>query len=66
MVGLVGVILVMLASGQLPDDKVNVPEAMTFANEAPMWLGLALRRRRRRSACAPAAAAGRSCSRRPW
>ena len=40
MVGLVGVILIMLASGQLPDDKVNAAEAVTFANEAPMWLGL--------------------------
>jgi hypothetical protein len=40
MVGLVGVILIMLASGQLPDDKVNAAEAVTFANQAPMWLGL--------------------------
>ena len=40
MVGLVGVILIFLASGQLPDEKVNAAEAMTFANQAPMWLGL--------------------------
>jgi hypothetical protein len=40
MTGLVGVILVLLASGQLPDEKVSVSEAVTFANEAPMWLGL--------------------------
>jgi len=40
MVGLVGVILIMLASGQLPDDKVDAAGAITFANEAPMWLGL--------------------------
>ena len=40
MVGLVGVILVMLASGQLPDDRLTDAEAIDFANEAPMWLGL--------------------------
>lgn len=40
MTGLVGVILVLLASGQLPNEKVSGPEAITFANEAPMWLGL--------------------------
>ncbi|HEY6534132.1 MAG TPA: hypothetical protein VIY72_17615 [Acidimicrobiales bacterium] len=40
MVALVGVLLVMLASGQLPDDRLTNAEALTFANEAPMWLGL--------------------------
>jgi hypothetical protein len=40
MVGLVGVILIMLASGLLPDEKVTTAEAATFASEAPLWLGL--------------------------
>ena len=40
MTGLVGVILVLFASGQLPDEKVSAGEAVTFANEAPAWLGL--------------------------
>ena len=38
--GLAGIILIMRAPGQLPDDKVSAAEAVTFANEAPVWLGL--------------------------
>jgi len=40
MVALVGVILVMLASGQLPDDRLTNAEAIDFASKAPMWVGL--------------------------
>jgi hypothetical protein len=40
MVALVGVLLVMFASGQLPEDRLTNAEAATFASEAPMWLGL--------------------------
>jgi hypothetical protein len=40
MVALIGVILVMLASGQLPDNRLSTAEAADFASKAPMWLGL--------------------------
>jgi hypothetical protein len=41
MVGLATVIFVMFASSQLPTNRLSVTEAADFANQAPMWLGLA-------------------------
>jgi len=40
MVGLAAVIFIMFAVSRLPNDRLTHAEAMTFANEAPMWLGL--------------------------
>ena len=47
MVGLVGVILIMLASGQLPDDKVNAAEADDLRQRGTDVARAPLRRRRR-------------------
>ena len=41
MAGLVAVILVLFLSSRLPDERQSTAEALRFANEAPMWLGLA-------------------------
>ncbi|MEX1218462.1 MAG: hypothetical protein WEA11_08100 [Acidimicrobiales bacterium] len=40
MVGLAAVIFVMFAVSQLPDDRLSDEEAIRFASEAPLWLGL--------------------------
>ena len=40
MVGLAGVIFVMFAVSRLPEDRLTSDEAISFANDAPMWLGL--------------------------
>ncbi len=40
MVALASVIFVMFASSRLPDDRLTNAEAIDFANQAPMWLGL--------------------------
>ena len=40
MVGLAAVIFIMFAVSQLPNDRLTNEEALQFANEAPMWLGL--------------------------
>ena len=40
MVGLAAVIFVLFAVSQLPDNRLTNEEALSFANEAPMWLGL--------------------------
>ena len=40
MVGLAAVIFIMFAVSRLPDDRLSQDEALRFANEAPMWLGL--------------------------
>ena len=50
MVGLVGVILIMLASGQLPDDKVNAAEADDLRQRGTDVARAPLRRRRRHRA----------------
>jgi hypothetical protein len=39
-VGLAAVIFILFAVSQLPDDRLTNEEALRFANEAPMWLGL--------------------------
>ena len=40
MVGLAAVIFILFAVSQLPEDRLTNEEALRFANEAPMWLGL--------------------------
>ncbi len=40
MVGLAAVIFIMFAVSRLPNDRLTQDEALRFANEAPMWLGL--------------------------
>lgn len=40
MVGLAAIIFVLFAVSRLPDDRLTQDEAIRFANEAPMWLGL--------------------------
>lgn len=40
MVGLAAVIFVLFAVSRLPNDRLSDAEAIQFANEAPMWLGL--------------------------
>lgn len=40
MVGLAAVIFVMFAVSRLPENRLTNDEAITFANEAPLWLGL--------------------------
>ena len=40
MVGLASVIFVLFAVSRLPDDRLTDAEALTFATEAPAWLGL--------------------------
>lgn len=40
MVGLATVIFIMFAASQLPEDRLGDADALNFANEAPMWLGL--------------------------
>jgi len=39
-VALAAVIFVMFAVSQLPEDRLTNPEAIDFANQAPMWIGL--------------------------
>lgn len=40
MVGLAAVIFVLFAVSRLPEDRLTNDEAITFAAEAPMWIGL--------------------------
>lgn len=40
MVGLAGVIFVLFAVSRLPENRLTVDEAVTFADTAPLWLGL--------------------------
>ncbi|MSX95753.1 MAG: hypothetical protein F2739_04345, partial [Actinobacteria bacterium] len=40
MVGLAAVIFIMFAVSRLPNDRLTNAEALQFADEAPMWLGL--------------------------
>lgn len=41
MVGLAAVIFVLFAVSRLPEDRLSDQDAINFAAEAPMWLGLA-------------------------
>lgn len=40
MVGLAAVIFVLFAVSRLPENRLTDEEALTFANQAPMWIGL--------------------------
>ena len=41
MVGLAGVIFVMFAVSRLPENRLTTAEAVTFADEAPLWIAVA-------------------------
>ncbi len=41
-VGLAGVIFVLFAASQLPDDRLDPADAARFAADAPAWIGLAI------------------------
>ena len=41
-VGLAGVIFVLFAASQLPDDRLDPTDAARFAADAPAWIGLVI------------------------
>ena len=41
-VGLAGVLFVLFAASQLPDDRLDPSDAARFAADAPAWIGLAI------------------------